>query len=98
VSAVAVAAGCEEDCRTATTSALCYISPAGERAECPVGCQALIDKMYFKCGGCELEGEDFDEQNAVLKTMIERGGCAGAAQSTPAIFIIAAVVIGHYLS
>ena len=70
-----------------------------EGATCPDGCQAKIDAVYSDCGGMDEGGVDWDSQvGAGLKTNVENVGCAGAAQTVPAIFAAASMLVAHFLN
>ena len=55
--------------------------------------------MRRTCGGCEIDGENFDDVLAPdFKTSVETFGCAGAAHATPAFFVAVAAIANHFLN
>ena len=91
-----------EDCAASTlafTGASCISASKQEGATCPDGCQAKIDSLYSDCGGLDEGGVDWDAQvGTVMKTSVENVGCAGAAQTVPAIFAAASMLVAHFLN
>ena len=105
--AVGSASACEAECEAAATTmaVTCALGGLTESSctidgdamtctSCPAGCQDEIDKTYVACGGCG----DFDSENAATATMLATWGCAGAAHTTPALFVALAAVANHFLN
>ena len=61
---------------------------------CPDGVQTAIDASYEECGGDDC----FETNKDTMKATYEQMGCAGAAQTVPALFAAIAAVAGHFLN
>ena len=91
------------ECATATdvfsTAFAASPSPATPPV-CPDGMQDLIDDLYSECDGQDLDGAGtpWSEQKVSFKPHLERIGCAGAAHTTPALFVAVAAVVNHFLA
>ena len=62
---------------------------------CPAGVQDAVDDMYSDCGGeCDFDAQmKTNDVPSSLKAM----ECSGAAQTVPALAVVAALV-GHFLN
>jgi hypothetical protein len=68
-----------------------------ENSACPAGTQATVDALYISCD--EDLGELWEAgTKASMKTTVETYGCAGAAQSAPALFVALAAVANHFIN
>ena len=61
---------------------------------CPANMQSTVDSMYSDCDG----GADWETEKPAWKALIERKGCAGAAQAMPAVVLVAAAAVNHLLN